>query len=404
MQRLPQGGRWCIGRTAELEKRMWLPVGIAAGIIGVLATIVADWRRSGRVPHLAAAAQPRGRPRVSLLIPARNEARVIEGAVRAAMAQRYQPLEVLVLDDHSTDATPQILEQLQHEYPQLRVLAGRPMPDGWAGKPHACQQLSTAARGEWLLFLDADTQAAPDLTAAMLAHAEQHSADVVTVFPFQELGSRAERLVLPPFLGMITVLYPLERVLAEDARPDEVMANGQCILVRRSSYDAIGGHGAVKCEILEDVLLAQALRRGGARISGAAALDLLQVRMYTNAAEVINGLMKHASAGFRASGSGRALWVMTRQMLQAWGPFWLLAGAIAAASNGFPWLIVPVLITFGAAGALWGRLYRRFYRLSGWYGLLWPLGLLSYFLIAGVGVLRVAIGLGVTWRDRVYKR
>jgi chlorobactene glucosyltransferase len=381
---------------------MWWSLGIAAGVIVVLATVVTDWRRLPRVPQLSAAAQPRERPLVSLLIPARNEERVIERAVRAALAQRYTPIEVLVLNDGSSDRTGQILAELQREFPRLHVLQGRPLPADWAGKPHACLQLSEAARGEWLLFLDADAQAAPDLTAALLAHAERQAADLVTVFPFQELGSLAERMVLPPFLAMITVLYPLERVLAADARPDEVMANGQCILVRRSAYDAIGGHAAVADEILEDVLLAQALRRSGARISGAAALDLLRVRMYTSTAEVVNGLMKHAAAGFRASGNRRALWAMTRQMLQAWGPLWLLAAAFAAPPEFFGLLLGSALLTAVAAVLLWGRLYRRFYRLSALHGLLWPLGLLAYFLIAGVGVVRVLIGRGVEWRGRVY--
>lgn len=382
---------------------MWslgLAVLVAAGVIALAS---ADWLRLRRIPQIDTAAQPNATPLVSLLIPARNEERVIERAVRAALAQNYAPLEVIVLNDSSTDRTGQVLAQLQGEFPQLRVLQGTPLPQGWVGKPHACLQLSAAAHGTWLLFLDADAAAAPQLTTALLAHAEKHTADMVTVFPFQQLGTWAERLILPTFFALITALYPIRRQMAADARPDEVMANGQCIFVRRSAYDAIGGHAAVADQVLEDVHLAQALRRNGARIAGAAGLTLLTVRMYTSADEVISGLKKHAAAGFRNLGNRRALKGMARQIFTAWAPLWLLGFAVQQVSTGNA---VPALLIGAVAQAamllLWGRLYTKLYRLPAWHALFWPFGLLGYFLIALAGIIDVWRGRGVEWRGRRY--
>ncbi|HMQ33221.1 MAG TPA: glycosyltransferase, partial [Chloroflexaceae bacterium] len=260
-----------------------------------------DWARLARRPRLGPAEQPPpGRPLVSLLIPARDEERGIGRCVAGALSQSYPATEVLVVDDGSTDRTAEILAGFDD--PRLRVLRGRPLPAGWVGKCNVCQQLGEAARGEWLLFLDADTAPQPALVGALLAHARRRELDLVTIFPFLELGSFWERAVLPPFLALIAELYPFERLERPDARPEEVLANGQCILVRRAAYEAVGGHGAVRDEVLEDVRLAQAIRRAGYRVGGGEGLELLRVRMYTSGREVAAGLTKNAAAGYRSGG------------------------------------------------------------------------------------------------------
>ncbi|NTV65140.1 MAG: glycosyltransferase, partial [Oscillochloris sp.] len=273
---------------------------IMVASIVVIGLVAAAIRRLRLVPSLAAPTLPVAPPLVSILIPARNEERGIERCVRAALAQSYPRLEVIVVDDGSTDRTGAILATIAA--PQLQMIAGRPLPTGWVGKCNACQQLGEAAHGEWLLFLDADTVPEPDLVTALLASAQARQIDLLTIFPFLELGTFWERVVLPPFLALITALFPFAQMEQPDIRPDQVLANGQCILVRRAIYERIGGHGAVRDEVLEDVRLAQAIRAAGGKVGAAEGMAYLRVRMYTNGQEVVAGLMKNAAAGYRSGG------------------------------------------------------------------------------------------------------
>lgn len=370
----------------------------------LLAGYARDWRRLRRRPRLeAAGAAVDDPPLISLLIPARDEERGIARCVAGALAQRYPRLEVLVLDDGSTDGTAAALAAFTD--PRLRVLRGGPLPPGWVGKCNACQQLAVAARGEWLLFLDADTAPQPELAGALLAHARGRGLDLVTLFPLLELVSFWERAVLPPFLALIAALFPVERFEQPDAPPEAVLANGQCIFVRREAYWAVGGHGAVRSELLEDVRLAQAIRAAGFRVGGGEGLELLRVRMYRSGREVAQGLMKNAAAGYR-SGGARALRITLSLLVCAFGPLWLLGGGGAMLLGGSAAAGAAVLalgaLTWATALGLWGALYRRLYRLSPIHALIWPIGLLAYLLIALWGMWRVRSGRGVVWKGRTY--
>ncbi len=377
----------------------------AGAALLLIAAYLHEWRRILRRPRLHVPADlPAHPPLVSLLIPARNEERVIAACVAGALSQSYPALEVIVVDDGSSDRTPAILASFGGD-PRLRILHGRPLPSGWVGKCNACQQLGEQARGAWLLFLDADTTPAPDLVAALLSNAEQRQLDLLTILPLLELGSFWERAVLPPFLALIIGLYPIERFDHPATRPEQVLANGQCIFVRRAAYAAIGGHGAVHNEVLEDVRLAQAIRRAGYRVGGGEAPDLLRVRMYTSGSEVAAGLIKNAAAGYR-SGGARSAWSALYQIGLAFGPFNLLAlglGLVLQGGGPAAWASLSLgALALLAALSLWGALYRRLYRLSPGYGLIWPLGMLAYLLIAGWGIWRVRSGRGVIWKGRTY--
>lgn len=379
---------------------------VSAATILLLAGFAQDFARLRLLPRLS---YPDGgveeQPYVSLLIPARNEARNIARCLDGALAQLYSAYEVIVVDDGSTDATPAILASYAARDPRLRVLNAVPLPPGWTGKCNACQQAAAAAQGEWLLFLDADTVPQPTLLPSLMTHARRYQLDMLTIFPFLELISFWERVVLPPFLAMIYVLFPIERMNAPDSRPDENAANGQCILVRRSAYDSIGGHGAVCSEVLEDVRLAQALRAAGFRTGAAEGMRELRVRMYTNGREVLEGLTKNAEAGYR-SGGGRSLWAGARQLALALGPPDLFVwGLILLAVRGdvLAWAVllhglVIVLVAF----SFWGFLLRQLYDLPWFYALLWPFGVVCYSFIALRSMWQVRTGRGVIWKGRTY--
>jgi glycosyltransferase involved in cell wall biosynthesis len=373
----------------------------ATCVLGLLLIGVAqEMIRLRRMPYLTTPAAPlAAAPRVSLLIPARNEAHTIRRCLDGALHQTYEPYEVIVVDDGSSDATPAILAEYARRSPHLRVLRNETLATGWTGKAFACQQAATAAQGEWLLFLDADTVPHAQLVAAVLAHAQREQCDLLTVFPFLELRSFWERTVLPAFRAMIYGTYPFARLNANDTQMHEVMANGQCLLIRRALYAAIGGHGAVRSQVLEDVHLARAIHQAGGRVGGVIDTgDHVQVRMYTNGREVLEGLTKNAAAGYR-SGGRRALWVGARLFFLALAPIWLLVPGLLLRR----WSVLMMGgVAALAALASWRTTLRRLYRLPGWYALLWPVGLHAYGLILLRSMWRVQRGQGVTWKGRTY--
>jgi len=254
-------------------------------------------------------------PRVSILVPARNEERNIEACVRSLLAQDYPEWELVVLDDQSEDRTTELAlacgAGLESEG-RLRLLKGRPLPAGWAGKNWACHQLAEEANGDFLFFTDADTVHAPGMVGALVEYAQRERADLVSAWPRLVEGSWAERLVLPmlPFAGM--VWYPhlamlvLERTGMAGWMPRGFLrmmgaANGQCLFFRRRSYEELGGHGSVREHLVEDLALgrAVAMRMGeGWRLRNCEAVGLCECRMYRSFREVWEGFSKNARPAF----------------------------------------------------------------------------------------------------------
>lgn len=342
---------------------------------------------------------------VSVLIPARNEAARLGGCLEGLAQQTYRSFEVIVVDDHSSDGTAALAHSYAARLPSLAVLPGAALPAGWAGKCWACWQAAGRAQGEWLLFLDADVQPAPDLLAAMIAHAEQRQLDLLTLLPLLRMGTLAERLVLPAFFALLVALYPLARV--SNPRSPIAFANGPCLMIRRTVYQALDGHRAVRASILEDTDLGQRVKAAGYPIAAAYAPELIAVRMYQGWASLAEGLSKNAVAGYRSGGT-RSAWVGFRQSLVAFAPGYVLG---AGALLGWLWpssALGPVLIAHGVALLFlallsWGTLAKRRYQLAPWWGLLFPIGTAIYFGLAGWGLLRLRLGRGVTWKGRVFR-
>lgn len=242
-------------------------------------------------------AQPRRALRVSLLVPARNEAATIGTTVRHLLAQTYPDFEVLVLDDQSSDDTAAIALSAAAGDDRLRVLAGVPLPQGWLGKNWACHQLAAQAGGEVLLFTDADVRWQPEALAALIALLERHHSDMLTVWPTQETHSWAERLTVP--LMALAVLGYLPEVLVRYAPwAAFAAANGQCLAFRREAYQAIGGHAAARDRIVEDVALARLTKRQRRRLLMADGNGLIACRMYDGWSAVRDGFAKNIIAGY----------------------------------------------------------------------------------------------------------
>ena len=239
-------------------------------------------------------------PLVSIVVPARNEASHIVWCLRTLLRTRYRNYEVIVVDDRSEDGTGEILSALvERGVENVRVVTGEALPEGWFGKPWACWQGYRHARGELLLFTDADTRHEPDLLGHAVAAMEAAGVDLVTVLPRQVLASFWERLVMPQFLVAIMLRYGSARRIGRARNPLDVIANGQFILMRREAYEAIGGHEGVRGEVAEDLRLAQRTVAAGRRMLIAHAEELMSTRMYASLREILDGWSKNVATGGR---------------------------------------------------------------------------------------------------------
>lgn len=223
-------------------------------------------------------------PLVSVLVAARNEERAIAQCLDSLLAQRYPRFEVIVADDRSDDATPEILRS---RYPSVRVVRIDSLPEGCAGKSHALSVAAREARGDWLLFTDADTVHSPLSIQVPLAWAVRNGVGALSLLPTPACEGFWEKTVQPIIGIMLFMLFPLPRINKNGGRM--AFANGQYLLVRRDAYTRIGGHEAVQTFPLEDIAMAQNAKRAGVRFRLLPGRDIFQCRMYTSLKKLVAG-------------------------------------------------------------------------------------------------------------------
>jgi chlorobactene glucosyltransferase len=274
------------------------------GIVGFyLRLIWESWlgvrgaRRGGGAQPVALTRQPR----VSVIVPARNEARNIRRCVASLLGQSYPDVEIIVADDGSTDATPEILAELQRGAggARLRVIAVGELPTGWAGKPHAMAVGATVATGEWLLFTDADTVHRPGALAWAVQEAQQRKADLFSGIAQMEFADWSSHIIMPVVVMGITTQYPPARVANPNAQA--AIANGQFLLIRRAMYDAVGGYAsaALRGSVVDDRDMAAVVKGHGGRVVLVDASPHVSVCMYRTLGEEWRGWGKNAYAGSR---------------------------------------------------------------------------------------------------------
>jgi len=357
-------------------------------------------RLARRTPSLIDARPESGRL-VSVVIPARNESSTIAIAVGSILATTYHPIELIVVDDRSTDDTAAIVERFSD--PRLRLVRGEKLPQGWYGKPWACFQGYRASKGEILLFTDADTRHAPELLARAVGALLREEAGLVTVAPLQRCVTFWERVVMPQIWLLLALRYHPDAV-NRARRERDVIANGQFILTTREAYEAVGTHVAVRHEVAEDLALAQTFLRHGRRLYFTFAERLMETRMYQGLSDLIEGWSKNIYLGGRRSFPQEPLLRgLVPVMLIVAMLYWLLPPAVllgSAVASPLTELAPAALLASAFSAAFW-MLICHGMDIPMVYGLAYPLGALMALYIILRSTWRG--GRRVEWRGRVYR-
>ncbi len=346
-----------------------------------------------RLTDYARASLPSNLPRVSLLVPARNEELNLERLLPSLIVQDYANLEIIVLDDHSTDRTPEILAVFAAKTSRIRMLEGSELPGGWLGKNWACHQLSQVATGEFLVFTDADTIWQPDGVRLIVQAMHRTHADALSAWPQHPTVSWFSSLVQPVQQWSLLAFLPIFLVPVS-AFPVAVAAIGQLIAFRRAAYDAIGGHETVRGIVIEDMALARNIKRAGLKFQLMNAVGTVSCAMYSSTREVWDGFAKNVYPGAGATPISM-LGLIAFVWLIALGPWaWLLSSLVRGSGLLEP-LIAVILSLIPRVLSDW----RYGYRPGLW--LLHPLSVLSWTLIALESWRRYATG-NISWKGRRY--
>ncbi len=363
-------------------------------------------------PALPPAAPRSDPPAVTVIIPARNESATIGSCLASVRASTYPALDVIVVDDESQDDTADIVRRLADESSDrsrvpVRLLAGKPLPAGWFGKPWACWQGAQDARGDFLLFTDADTIHTPDLVARSVEAIEQARADVLSLVARQLMESFWERAVQPQIFLLLLARFPnlakdFNPTLRDPTRWRHALANGQFMLFRRESYDRLGGHRRVKGEVVEDLRLAQEIVRDGMGLALFDAPEALSTRMYRSLKAILEGWIKNLSTAARQTTTpivGTLLVAAAAPLCVGFGVLPPLGVALSLAGFGdaafavWAWGSTLIGVMFWMAAA-------REFRIPLWSGLLFAPGALVSAYILVVSVLR---GDRIRWKARDYR-
>jgi chlorobactene glucosyltransferase len=342
---------------------------------------------------------------VSVIVPARNEAANIERCLRSVFAQDYAALEILAIDDNSVDATPEILAACAAGDSRLTVLQGAPLLPGWTGKNFALAQAAARARGEWLLFLDADTWLAAPAVRAALAYALDRRLGLLSLVTQQELGGFWERVLQPMVLLVIALALPL-RGIGDPRRPQVAYANGQFLLVRRAAYEKVGGHEALREAVVEDSELARVMKQAGYAVQLADGRALVRIRMYRGLGDMWLGWSKNSFLSLGRRLRNVAALIIGVTVAAFVPPAILAVGLARLALHGTadPAVVITSLVAALQLAVLFYLAWRNEQEVGvpGIYALTMPLGAMLFNVLVCYSAYRVLSGRGVAWKGRVY--
>ncbi len=380
----------------------WITIGVGGVWLAIFIASLFELRSLPRVvPARGASHGPL--PRVSVIVPARDEEANIIDCLESLLSQDHTDIEVIVVDDGSSDRTADLVARMSRQDYRVRLVRLGDLPSGWTGKCNAAYQgvVRGHPRGEWLLFTDADTRHESQSISAPLQVALDRKLDFVSLIPHLEACSFWERLMQPTMAALIAIFQRPSRV--NDPRLPDIFANGQYILVRRETYDRAGGHAAVAGKVLEDVELARAINAAGGRVFLAMGRDLFSTRMYTNLHSIIEGWAKNFYMILGSRLPRVLIAVSAMSLLSLWPAIvgFFSSGALIAGAN-----VLPQPYLWGALGVYVLVLVFQFVlrRLNHWYpryAPFAPLGsLLAIYVLAHSARLH-RTGSGVRWKGRV---
>ena len=377
-------------------------------LIGLLLALIQMIQVVRSIPHIGPDSVPWREgpyPRVSVIVPARNEEHRIEGCLSTLLTQDYPALEIRVVDDCSTDRTGDIVREMAARDDRIVPVQGREPPPGWLGKPHAISQGTRDATGEYLCFVDADGRLHPQCIRQTVESIEAHGADLLTLGMRLECEkSFWERAIQPLVIQLILMFFPADKV--NDPREEVASANGPYLLFRRSAYEAMGGHAAVRAEIVEDLVIAKRVKEMGMRLLWVLGPELMSIRMYASLREIWEGWSKNffksmdervSLAALAALGIG---WLFLLPWLSAgWAVWQLLAG---------PGRLLGFSLFALSAATLLAHLAQRRW-IEAHYGVmsgsvyLQPLGALVLIGIVINSTVRTRWGGRIRWKGRTYR-
>jgi chlorobactene glucosyltransferase len=331
-------------------------------------------------------------PSVSVVIAARDEEAELGRALDGLLAQDLPLREIVVVEGGSRDRTREVAAA---RAPTVRLVDEPPLPEGWVGKNWACWAGAAATTGDWLLFLDADVRLHPAAVRTTLAWAQREGAALATIAPQVEMLGFWERVVLPFYVQMVLTYFRAPHVNRSDSQT--AMANGQYWLVRRSDYDALGGHAAVRSLVLEDVAIARRFRRAGRPIRLAWAPGLASTRMYRDRHEMFEGLLKNVHG--TTFSAARQVGFLVGLFAFFWLPLAVLPVGLGLGS--LPLTAIGGVLAF----ALFGKhvLFARAVGAPAAYGLAFPLAVGFYVVLVATSLVRGLRGGAVTWKGRTYR-
>lgn len=378
-----------------------MAAGLAALWCAALVAVVLRFLDSKRLAAYAPVSRSDAPP-LTVVIPARNEARNIGDCVHSVLASDYPRLQVIVVDDHSTDGTGDLVRAIATADARVRVVNAPDLPAGWFGKQWACHTGAREATGELLCFTDADTRHGPTLLSRSVGAMRARGADLFSVAGHQDADTSWEKVLQPFVFSILLSRYGGMEAMSRSTKPLDKIANGQFIMMSRRTYDAIGGHEAVKDHVAEDLRLAQTVTARGMHVHMLLARDEMRTRMYTSLGEIRRGWGKNIYAGGRDTMPLNAVtarifpWIFPLPALVPLLPLLLLAlglgGALGEGALVFGLIAAPVTLLFYAGVYAYARL-------NPLWALLYPLAAVTFSWICAEAAWR---GSKVEWKGRGY--
>ena len=383
-----------------------MPTWLIAAVPWIVNPLVLLWRGRERADlgsYPPAEPGADGAELVSIVLPARNEARNIDACMRSILSTAWPQVELFVVNDGSTDSTGEIARRVALGDARATVIDAPPLPDGWFGKQWACHQVVTRARGSLFLFTDADTRHTSELLPRMIRAMHARRADMLSVAGLQLAETFWERLMQPQMFTLIMMRYGSVERMSRSTNPLDKIVNGQCFAITRTAYDRVGGHAAVRDNVAEDLRLAQEVARSGGSVQMVEGPNYMSTRMYEGLGELMRGWGKNVYAAGRDTVPlgpvGQAVLRVVYPLPSLWNVVPVVAAALAIGGVlGAPslWWGVTCYVAF----ALFELVVMKISRVPLWYAALHPLAGMMMFALMARAAWR---GDRVEWKGREYR-